>query len=240
MTGLDRVLRLPLAPVLITQGLMVRARALRLPEPDGPRSGRCGAGPPLRLLVAGDSSAAGVGAPHQDAALAARIAAMLAQDFEVDWRLEATTGHTTEQALARLRQMDGPFDVAVTALGVNDTARLTSPRRFARHQRMLMDRLTEGLGVRLVIATAVPPMQHFPALPQPLAWVLGAHAGRLDRVLANLAQTRPEVQHLVPPLPHDPGFAAEDGYHPNPAAYDIWAQAAAQMIRASWPAAHRR
>ena len=117
------------------------------------------AGPPLRLLVAGDSSAAGVGAPHQDAALAARIAAMLASDFEVDWRLEATTGHTTEQALARLRHLDGSFDVAVTALGVNDTARLTSPRRFARHQRMLMDRLTKGLGVRLVIATAVPPMQ---------------------------------------------------------------------------------
>ncbi|NIP82235.1 MAG: SGNH/GDSL hydrolase family protein, partial [Gemmatimonadetes bacterium] len=51
-----------LAPILVAQGLFVRWRTTRLPEPPGDREGVTGAGPPLRLLVAGDSAAAGVGA----------------------------------------------------------------------------------------------------------------------------------------------------------------------------------
>mgnify|MGYP006377547615 CR=1 FL=1 len=42
---------IPLLPVMALQGLAVRRRALRLPEPEGPRQGRSGAGTPLRLLI---------------------------------------------------------------------------------------------------------------------------------------------------------------------------------------------
>ena len=45
------------------------ARALRLPEAEGPRAGSAGEGPALRLLILGDSSAAGVGTTHQEEAL---------------------------------------------------------------------------------------------------------------------------------------------------------------------------
>ncbi|EEX09439.1 hypothetical protein SL1157_1477 [Ruegeria lacuscaerulensis ITI-1157] len=60
--AVDQIVRLPLLPLLAAQALMVRQRALRLPEPSGPREGRQGRGPRLRLLIVGDSSAAGVGA----------------------------------------------------------------------------------------------------------------------------------------------------------------------------------
>jgi len=55
--------KLALAPLLIAQAIGTRRRALVLPEAAGARDGRAGDGDgaPLHLLIAGDSSAAGVG-----------------------------------------------------------------------------------------------------------------------------------------------------------------------------------
>ena len=54
-----------MSPVLWIQGTYVRKVAQRLPEPPGERSGVVGAGPHLRVLITGDSAAAGVGADTQ-------------------------------------------------------------------------------------------------------------------------------------------------------------------------------
>ena len=62
-----------LAPVIIAQGLYVRRVTPRLPEPEGERSGVNGAGPPLSLLILGDSAAAGVGVATQDQALSGQL-----------------------------------------------------------------------------------------------------------------------------------------------------------------------
>jgi hypothetical protein len=60
-----------LGPLLIAQALRVRRNVVRLEEPPGARSGSEGAGAPLRLLITGDSAAAGVGARTQEEALSA-------------------------------------------------------------------------------------------------------------------------------------------------------------------------
>ena len=62
---LHGALTLSLAPLLLVQGRWVRRRTPLLPEPPGPRAGVIGQGPVLRLLIVGDSSAAGVGVAHQ-------------------------------------------------------------------------------------------------------------------------------------------------------------------------------
>ncbi|MEO8836808.1 MAG: SGNH/GDSL hydrolase family protein, partial [Caldimonas sp.] len=56
-----------LAPLLVAQAIATRRRALVLPEAAGPRDGVFGGDgtAPLRVLVAGDSSAAGVGVAEQ-------------------------------------------------------------------------------------------------------------------------------------------------------------------------------
>ena len=64
------------APLWLAQGVHVAITTERLPEAAGPRQGRIGAGR-LRLLILGDSSAAGVGVATQDLALAGRLAAAL-------------------------------------------------------------------------------------------------------------------------------------------------------------------
>ncbi len=227
----DQILRVPLLPVLAVQGLSVRRKAQLLPEPAGPREGREGRGPRLRLLIAGDSSAAGVGAGTQQQALAGQLVRQLGRHHTVEWRLEATTGHTTADTIERLRDIGGEFDVAVTALGVNDVTRAVTKAQFMQRQTELLNLLTGTLGVRRVVVSGVPQMHRFPALPQPLAWVLGRQAGRLDQGLQQVANQFPQARHLSLHLPEDPALAAPDGYHPSPRAYALWAEQLALAIR---------
>lgn len=228
--SVDQVLRIPLLPVLAAQAVAVRRKATLLPEPDGPRTGCAGRGPRVRLLIAGDSSAAGVGASTQEQALSGQLVASLARHFTVEWRLEATTGHTTRDTLDRLADLDGPYDAAVTALGVNDVTRGVTQRQFQSRQSRLFDLLSNKLGVRCIVATGVPQMDRFPALPHPLAWVLGQQAARLNRGLRQAADAFPAVRHLALDFPDDPALAAVDGYHPSPKAYQLWATAAADLL----------
>ncbi len=229
--AVDQILRLPLLPVLAVQGLAVRRNAQLLPEPTGPREGRNGSGPRLRLLITGDSSAAGVGAGTQQQALSGHLVDQLARHYSVEWRLEATTGHTTQDTLDRLKQLEGSFDAAVTALGVNDVTRAVTQQQFVTQQTCLLEHLTGPLAVCRIVVTGVPQMDRFPALPQPLAWVLGKQAARLDEGLQQVVRSFSQARHLRLDLPDDPALAALDGYHPSPKAYRLWAEAAAELLR---------
>lgn len=225
--------RLLLAPVLAVQAVGVVRSALVLPEPEGARAGTMGQGPALRLLIAGDSSAAGVGADHQDQALSGQLVAALAQDFTVTWQLEARTGHTTAQTLARLSRIaPEPFDVAVTALGVNDVTRQVSERHWRERQEALTGLLRDRFGVRHHWRSGLPPVHRFPLLPWPLRSVLGAQARRFDRVLAE--SVTPNLHHLpFDETKLDTAMMAQDGFHPGPAIYAEWARQLADQIRAA-------
>jgi lysophospholipase L1-like esterase len=239
---------MPLLPVLAVQGALVKQRAMRMPEPPGERAGAEGRGPPLRLLVLGDSAAAGVGAPHQRFALCGQLVADLARDFCVTFRLEASTGRTSMQALEALDALgDERFDVALTSLGVNDATARVSSRDFIDAQSAIAARLRQQHGVRLHLASGLPPVHRFPALPQPLRAFLGGHARRLDQALREHAAHDKAIVHL--PLDFSAGFDASamapDGFHPGPPLYRVWAQVVATRIRtapelgASRPAAPR-
>ena len=124
------LITLSLAPLLAAQGFYVRRTVPVLPEPPGSRHGTRGSGPLIRLLILGDSAAAGVGAVSQTEALSGQLVAALAADRQVTWRLIARSGYTTRGLLSHLQQhpLAGEWDVAVISLGVNDgTRRHASP-----------------------------------------------------------------------------------------------------------------
>lgn len=220
-----------LSPALLAQALHVRRVTVRLPEADGAREGQCGAGPPLRLLILGDSAAAGVGANTQDEALAGQLARHLAPHVSLHWRLLANTGDTTLGALRRLEAApELRCDVALTSLGVNDVTTLRSTRAFLDAQRRLIDHLRARCGARRLLISGLPPMRHFPALPQPLRWALGRHASSLDNALAEWIATQPDCEHLPFGSLLDATMMATDGFHPGPRIYSAWAEAAAERI----------
>ena len=145
-------------------------------------------------------------------------------------------GPRTAQVLARLERLaPEPFDVALLSLGVNDVTGGTRSAAFLDQQGQLVRLLRQRFGVQLVLLTGLPPMHAFPALPQPLRWVLGARARAFTRLLASVAAAQPGCELLDLALPLEPHFIAEDGFHPGPLAYAEWGRLAASII-GRWPA----
>lgn len=230
--------KIALAPLLLWQGARVRRQALRLPEPEGPRAGVAGEGAlALRLLIVGDSSGVGVGAATQDEALAGQLSRALAQRLSgmVRWQVLARTGHTTADALEQLRVSEIlPADVVVTALGVNDVTGQASASRWLQQLEQIHALVQQRAGARYTLHSAVPPMHSFPLLPQPLRWLMGAQALRLNRALARAVLGHPQrgLQALPPHLHGRQAqrLMAPDGFHPNPAGYALWAETLAERL----------
>lgn len=220
-----------LSPILVAQGIVARRSAPRLCEPPGAREGEAGHGPPLRLLILGDSAAAGVGAPHQDQALLGQLVQRLSLDFRVTWSLRAKNGHTTARILEWLETMPPrPFDVAVTSLGVNDVTSLIGIAEWRRQQERLRHMLKQRFGVDRLIISGLPPLHAFPALPQPLRWCLGARAIRFNHALAEDLASDSKSTFLDFGLEVDTRLMAADGYHPGPEIYAQWSERIAGII----------
>jgi lysophospholipase L1-like esterase len=225
-----------LAPVLIAQGRQARKRTPRLPEPEGPRSGLIGDGSSragLRLLIAGDSAAAGVGVGHQREALSGCLTAALADRFDLDWRLVAQTGYDTRDLIHRLSAEPArPFDLVVLSLGVNDVTGTLRIGHWLDAQRELIDLLCDRFEAERILLSAVPPMEVFRALPQPLRVFLGLRARAFNCALADALpgwSYASRCTHVsLPPLAHPDALAA-DGFHPGALTYRVWATELARV-----------
>jgi lysophospholipase L1-like esterase len=219
--------KLMLSPLLVAQALLTRARLPRLPEAEGERAGSAGtdgAAPVVRLLIAGDSSAAGVGVAEQRHALAAPLAQRVAElsGCCIHWQLMARSGLTTVQTHALLRaELDttADIDIALVVTGVNDVVDQIPSHRAVAAREALANWLRNARGVRHVAFAPLPPVHQFPGLPQPLRWVAGADAQRHNRALAEWAGTRGDVSSVPIDLRLHAGVMADDGFHPGAPAY---------------------
>jgi lysophospholipase L1-like esterase len=225
--------KLALGPVLLAQARRVRRTALRLPEAPGPRDGVIGEGrPALRVLVVGDSSAAGVGLPDQAQALAAPMAQRLheALGAPVGWQLLARSGVDSAEARDLVARAPlYPADVVVTVLGVNDVTGQVPAPRFVAQLAGLWDDLRQRTGARWAVLCGLPPMGLLTAVPQPLRWYLGRCSDRLDHALQRWAQAG-SLGFCGLRWAADPGLLASDGFHPGPALYPAWSQRLADLI----------
>ncbi|SEW11058.1 Lysophospholipase L1 [Cognatiyoonia koreensis] len=223
--------RIILFPVILTQGLWVAARAQCMPEPEGPRTGTLGHGPELRVLIVGDSSAVGVGVRHQDEALAGQTVRRLAQDFTVHWRVIAKTGATAGDTVKRLQSTTAtPYDVAITALGVNDAKNGVSASAWQKNYTEVLRLLSTRFEVKHITACGLPPVHDFPLLPHPLKGILSRRTQLFDRLLQNIVHHHLHAQFLPLPKSLDPAHMAEDGFHAGPLIYDEWGNHTAASI----------
>lgn len=237
------MLALPLLPILVWQGRRTRARTPRLPEADGARQGvqpsaTLQEAKPLKLLAVGESPVAGVGVARQEDAITARLAVELAQSTgrAVHWHACGRNGATVRDAMQELLSQvpRQPVDLLLLAFGVNDAVAFRSVNAWRRDVLDLLAALRERCTPGTVLLSGVPPMSEFPALPQPLRWVLGLKAAALDRALRQLAR---EGAGLHVPLAlgsrADSTLAAEVGYHPSAKGCRVWAAMLADAYRAN-------
>jgi lysophospholipase L1-like esterase len=221
----SRMAAVALSP-LLRQARRVRKRIPSLPEALGERSGLehapDGRGL-LRLLVIGDSTAAGVGVTYMRDALPPQLAAILAacRGCPVAWTVSARNGATarfTAEELVPTAPVEQ--DIAVVMVGVNDALRMTPRQTWSASLERLVDALQQHVrpGGQIVIA-GLPNLSQFRAFPQPLRAVLGWHGRALDREILQIAGRRPAVTRVAMPPAAWPEMFAEDRFHPNAAAY---------------------
>jgi lysophospholipase L1-like esterase len=221
------------SPLWVTQAMLMRSRTPHLPEPEGERSGEVGEGELLKLLIVGDSSAAGVGVATQTQAFSGHLTRRLAQRSgrRVRWNLLARSGISSAHILALVQQAAPPAaDVAVVLLGVNDVIEQLPTRQAVAHREALSDWLIAHCGVRHVVFSPLPPMGEFPALRPPLRWVVKADAQRHDRALAQWAATRRDVWHVPIAVTLSNEVMAADGFHAGEPVYKICGEALAEFI----------
>lgn len=226
---------LPLLPVVLPQALWARRTAVRLPPAAGAQNGLVGAAgaPPLRLLLLGESTVAGVGVELQEAALAGQLAVALAACLQrpVAWRACGENGITAAQACQRLlpQALAEPADLAVLVFGVNDTTHLSSLQTWDDSLRQLSRALVAG-GCRVVF-TGVPPIEHFSALPWLLRKLLGWRAALMDHHLRRVCREE-GVGYQRLELEFADDYLARDGYHPSALGYRVWGEGLALALSA--------
>lgn len=232
---IDVAARAMLGPVLYAQASRLRRSVVELPEPAGDREGSAGTGVPrLRLLIAGDSSALGVGAPAQDQALSGHLVRELAAltGGMVHWQLVAQVGARSEDVLHLLKSsVVHSADVGIVVVGVNDITKEVPLARALRLRGEIAAVMRDRAGVRHVVFPALPEMEKFPALPQPLAWYAGLHSARNNAAQAAWAAGQRRVSHVAMEGVMDPALMADDGFHPGPGLYAKVGRRLASHIR---------
>ena len=233
-----KIYTLALILVILFQGYAVKKNTPRLAEPEGERIGQKGVGKSLALLILGDSAAAGVGVNVQDDALLGAILKELSSEFSIQFYLHATTGFTTDQVIQSIQTLETQhFDVIITSVGVNDITKFTSPQAWIAKQKQLYQILKHKFSPQLTIASGVPPMDQFPALPNPLAWLFGQYAKAMNLELGQFVAQQKQMEWIEYDLKKFLALnlaMAKDGFHPSKEIYQYWGKQVAEKIRQSF------
>lgn len=220
------VAMLPTAPLLLAQGRRLRRDTIRLPDAAEPWQGTLDGPDPLRLLVLGDSTAAGVGAATQDDALPGNLARQLGARTGrgVQWTAAGRNGATSRDLITD--HLDAAvaerWDVVFLTIGANDALGLRTRSAFARDMRVILGALTTVSPVLLV--SSLPAFFRFELLPNPLRFNLYLHSRSLEDAARGVAATFDGVHMSPPPPPYTDGFFATDLFHPSASGYRDWAE----------------
>ncbi|MCY0096518.1 SGNH/GDSL hydrolase family protein [Hoeflea ulvae] len=229
-----------LAPLALIKGLGVRRLAPRLPPPSGRPRGQVGDGPAqLRLLVLGDSSAAGVGAERIEDTLGPQIAACLnaATGKPVSWRNaganSAIAAQIRDHVVPNIEDRD--YTHVVLAVGTNDAKNFVTRSAFKKGFGGLLYAAHARWPDARIYWSPVVDMNHVPALPASLAYVLGLRAGIINTMGIQLCRERYATAAAPLQIEGPEGFAA-DGFHANALGYRHWAAHLARFIADAEPA----
>jgi lysophospholipase L1-like esterase len=236
-SNLATVLTVPLFPILVLQGYWLRRTTPRLPDAAGPLGGVVpGAGEPLRLIALGESTVAGIGARTHETGLPGQLAFRIGQRAQksVEWTVVARSGINARQCRSELvpRLVGHRADVVMIALGVNDAIEMHTARRWVTDIEGLVDDIRAQVGDAFVLLSGVPPLDCFPALPQPLSFVLGARSAALGRASVEMVKRLKRVIYIPFQMEKLPDLFCADGFHPSELGYSEWAKQLAAAFAA--------
>ncbi|MGH3662847.1 MAG: SGNH/GDSL hydrolase family protein [Micromonosporaceae bacterium] len=193
--------------------------------------------PATRMVLLGDSHAAGVGVFSVDDTVGGHLAELLSTDrSRIELSSVAVSGARSDHLdtqVSRALLGERP-DVAVILIGLNDATSLVDPAYAARHLGQAVQRLTQA-GVTVVVGTC-PDLGAArwlgPPLRQIISW-LGRRiaAAQAPAVMAAGGMPVDLAARTSAVFRADPGAICVDGVHPSADGYRIWAHALYPAVR---------
>jgi lysophospholipase L1-like esterase len=215
-------------PIVPFQGYRLIRTLPRFGDADGV-TGRVGSGDRrMRVVALGDSVTAGYAVEHHQSSVAGQLAVRLADRYgaTVDWQACAVTGATAGQALSLVSaETLVDADVVFVSIGVNDLKNLHSTARFRRELQTLLDAILAAAPRAQVYLLGIPPLDHFPAFPRPLADALGWRGRVFDAIGVAAVQSRERAFRIQTAEPLGPEMFAGDGFHPRRTLHTAFADA---------------
>ncbi len=199
---------------------------------------RHGARPMLRVVVMGDSVAAGLGATRPEHTLGARVARQVArrEHRPVHLRTVARIGAESRDLAAQVRRLGPSYrpDLAIVVVGGNDVIHRVPAAESARNLAACVSALRER-GAVVVVGTC-PDLGALRQVPQPLR-ALASLASR-QIAAAQRRAVRPLGAHVVDLaevvgpffLAHPEEMFALDRFHPSSAGYRRIARAVLPVV----------
>jgi len=198
----------------------------RLPDAALPWTGSLEGPKPVRILVLGDSTAAGVGAATQDDALPGNLARAIREHWDrgSTWKAIGENGATAADIVQRYlaEATSAEYDLVFLSIGANDALTLRSRGAFRRDVKVILRRLRVVNPHALILFSSLPAFFRFEALPNPLRSLLYLHSSSLEEVARRLVRYEPGVIMSPPPPPYTEGFFASDLFHPSAQGYRDW------------------
>src|SRR5215203_966539 len=225
---LGGIIILPFAPFLYLQGKYVRRKVGRLPDASGEKRGIFAGGRErVKMLVLGESTAAGVGASTHETGLAGQFARFLSAKIgkSVEWQVVGRSGITIRETIYELvpKIPDEKFDYILLALCGNEVLSLRSPRVFRRDMRRLIAILKEKNPDATFFITNAPAVRLSPILPFPIKSILGHLSAMHDANAREFTTAMERVFYFHQPSSVPEDFFA-DGIHPSEKGYTAWSK----------------
>ncbi|MGZ8563178.1 MAG: SGNH/GDSL hydrolase family protein [Candidatus Limnocylindria bacterium] len=206
-------------------------------------TGASAGGRPLRLVVLGDSTTAGVGVGRAEDALPYRLAQHVADGerrpvhvVSYGWagaRIADLPAKQLLRALEPLREGEtAPFlpgaDIVALVIGSNDATHHTKPNRYRGDLRRALETVRESAPQARVVLAGIPafrgalraiePLISLADLyARPLRRISRAEAARAGVAYADLAR------HVPSRIDRTTEFLSSDQFHPSAVGYAIWA-----------------
>jgi len=211
---------------------------------------------PLRMLVFGDSTTAGVGVDTAEEALPTRLAEAVAADRGL--RVHVTSYGWTGARVAdllrdQLPRSLGPLrkgesepvlpgaDIVAIVIGANDATRRTPPRRFRRDLRKLLAEIRSAAPRAELVLAGVPTFRGALRQVEPLMLLTDQYgrllrrAGREEALAAGIAFAD-LARDATARMRARRDTLSTDDFHPSAVGYQIWAEVIAAALASKEPA----
>ncbi|MBI2143270.1 hypothetical protein HYU20_02925 [Candidatus Woesearchaeota archaeon] len=187
--------------------------------------------PELKLFLAGDSVAAGVGASSFSTSMGGRIASALARENHVSFTNAAKSGNRMADVAAVPREKQ---DIIVLFIASNDLYHFTNLRKFENDTEAAMERYSKLAGKVIIIGPAdIAGATAIPLIMKPL---YNLRWQKYAAIMKTAASKHKNVTYVYP-AEHKAKLRtyghteAKDGFHPNDNGHRFWADLVLSKIQ---------